>query len=32
VGADMQYFREFYADMQGKFPERFGPIRLKEEQ
>jgi len=29
--ADMDYFREFYADMKGKFPEDFGPIRLREE-
>jgi 1-acyl-sn-glycerol-3-phosphate acyltransferase len=28
---DMQYFRDFYAGMRGKFPEQFGPIRLKEE-
>jgi len=31
VSADMQYFREFYAGMAGKFPANFGPIRLKEE-
>ncbi len=31
VAADMQYFREFYADMAGKFPAKFGPIRLREE-
>lgn len=31
VQADMQYFRDFYAGMRGKFPEQFGPIRLKEE-
>ena len=31
VGADMQYFRDFYAGMIGKFPDKFGPIRLKEE-
>ena len=31
VRADMQYFRDFYAGMQGKFPEQFGPIRLREE-
>lgn len=31
VSQDMQYFRDFYAPMKGKFPERFGPIRLKEE-
>ena len=28
---DMQYFRDFYADMKGKFPELFGPIRLRDE-
>lgn len=28
---DMQYFRDFYAGMTGKFPELFGPIALKEE-
>jgi len=31
VGEDMQYFRDFYAGMQGKFPDKFGPIRLREE-
>lgn len=31
LSTDMQYFREFYAGMQGKFPENFGAIRLKEE-
>jgi 1-acyl-sn-glycerol-3-phosphate acyltransferase len=31
VGEDMQYFRDFYAEMQGKFPENVGPIRLREE-
>lgn len=31
VGEDMQYFRDFYADMQGKFPENVGPVRLREE-
>lgn len=31
VKADMAYFREFYRGMQGKFPEKFGPIRLQEE-
>ena len=31
VRADMQYFREFYRGMQGKFPEQFGPVRLREE-
>ena len=29
--ADMDYFREFYAGMQGKFPDLFGPICLREE-
>ena len=28
---DMQYFRDFYAGMTGKFPAKVGPIRLKEE-
>ena len=31
VHADMQYFREFYSGMQGKFPDQFGPVRLREE-
>jgi len=31
VRLDMQYFRDFYAGMKGRYPERFGPIRLKEE-
>ncbi len=31
VRADMQYFRDFYRDMKGKYPDQFGPIRLKEE-
>jgi len=31
IQADMQYFRDFYADMQGKFPAKFGPVRLMEE-
>jgi 1-acyl-sn-glycerol-3-phosphate acyltransferase len=31
VGSDMQYFRDFYRDMTGKFPQKFGPVRLKEE-
>lgn len=31
VSADMQYFRDFYAPMKGKYPENFGPIRLREE-
>ena len=29
---DMQYFRDFYSGMKGKFPENFGPIRLKDEE
>lgn len=28
---DMQYFRDFYVGMVGKFPEQFGPVRLREE-
>jgi 1-acyl-sn-glycerol-3-phosphate acyltransferase len=28
---DMDYFRDFYSGMQGKFPTRFGPVRLREE-
>ncbi|MEP5762944.1 MAG: lysophospholipid acyltransferase family protein [Halieaceae bacterium] len=31
VSSDMQYFRDFYAPMQGLFPERFGPVRLRDE-
>jgi len=31
LAVDMQYFREFYADKTGKFPELFGPVRLREE-
>jgi 1-acyl-sn-glycerol-3-phosphate acyltransferase len=31
VRADMQYFREFYHGMQGKFPEQFGSVRLRDE-
>ncbi len=31
VGADMQYFRDFYNGMAGKFPDQFGPVRLREE-
>ena len=31
VKADMDQIRAFYEGMQGKFPEKFGPIRLKEE-
>ena len=29
--SDMQYFRDFYHGMQGKFPGQFGPVQLKEE-
>jgi len=32
VRADMQYFRDFYVGMKGKFPDQFGPIQLKEEE
>jgi 1-acyl-sn-glycerol-3-phosphate acyltransferase len=31
ISVDMDYLREFYRPMAGKFPERFGPIRLREE-
>lgn len=31
ISKDMDYFREFYSGMQGKFPDMFGPIRLHEE-
>ncbi|MEM8500370.1 MAG: lysophospholipid acyltransferase family protein [Pseudomonadota bacterium] len=31
VATDMDFFREFYAPMRGKYPEYFGPIRLREE-
>lgn len=31
VRADMDRIRAFYADKQGKYPERFGPVRLREE-
>lgn len=31
VSADMDVLREFYAPMNGKFPERFTPVRLREE-
>tara|TARA_R110001599_G_scaffold353463_1_gene593082 strand:+ start:134167 stop:134757 length:591 start_codon:yes stop_codon:yes gene_type:complete len=31
VGEDMQYFRDFYAAMEGKFPAKVGPVRLREE-
>lgn len=32
IRLDMQYFRDFYEAVKGKFPADFGPIRLKEEQ
>lgn len=31
IGADMDYFREYYAQVKGKFPDQFGPIKLREE-
>lgn len=31
VISDMDFFREFYTPMQGKLPDYFGPIRLREE-
>ncbi len=31
VQADMQQLRDFYADMKGKFPSQFSPVRLREE-
>lgn len=31
ITVDMDYFREFYGDMLGKFPDQFGPIRLRDE-
>jgi len=31
VIADMQYFRDFYEGMRGKFHDQFGPIILREE-
>lgn len=31
VKLDMDYFRDFYAGASGKFPDNFGPIRLREE-
>ena len=31
TAADMQYFRDFYMGMVGKFPANFGPIRLRDE-
>ena len=32
VVEDMQHFRDFYQGMQGKFPDQFGPVRLREEE
>ena len=32
VRADMAFFREFYAPIQGRFPDLFGPVRLRDEQ
>jgi 1-acyl-sn-glycerol-3-phosphate acyltransferase len=29
---DMDLVRTFYADKQGRFPEKFGPVRLREEE
>lgn len=29
---DMDYLRQFYAGMEGKFPDQVGPIRLREEE
>jgi 1-acyl-sn-glycerol-3-phosphate acyltransferase len=31
IRADMQYLRDFYAGMSGKYPDQFGPVRLREE-
>ena len=31
LSQDMQYLRDFYAGMAGRFPQQFGPIRLREE-
>jgi 1-acyl-sn-glycerol-3-phosphate acyltransferase len=31
LGADMDVFREFYADKQGKYPESVGEVRLRDE-
>jgi 1-acyl-sn-glycerol-3-phosphate acyltransferase len=31
VTLDMQYFRDFYLDMQGKHAAQFGPVKLREE-
>ena len=32
IRSDMQYFRDFYLGMEGKFPNQFGPVKLKEEE
>lgn len=32
VRQDMDHFRHFYAGMTGRFPEKFGPVRLREEE
>lgn len=32
IVSDMQYFRNFYAPMKGKFPGQVGPIRLRDEE
>jgi len=32
VVSDMNQIREFYADISGHYPEKFGPIRLREEE
>ena len=29
--ADMKVIRDFYADKKGRYPEKFGPVRLPEE-
>ena len=31
IGTDMDYLRAFYATKEGKFPGKFGPVRLREE-
>jgi hypothetical protein len=31
VSQDMDEIRSFYSDKIGRYPERFGPVRLKEE-
>ena len=32
VAKDMEQIRSFYADKTGKYPEKFGPVRLREEE